>query len=109
MSTKMNRANFMNQNLIDGNIENDLPFNNFDNFQFKRPRVYFTVTEKYMKRPDLISFETLGKVDYWWVIMKLNDIDDIFNDFTLGKVLQIPALADVEEFFIETRRKVDME
>lgn len=108
MPGKMERSKFMMQNFIDGNIENDLAFNNFDSFVFKRPRVYFTITDKYLNRPDLISLDVYGKVDFWWVIMKLNGIDDMYNDFTLGDVIQIPAIADVEEFFIETRRKVDL-
>ena len=108
MAGKMARQEFMNQNLIDGNIENDLAFNNFDSFDFKRPKVYFTITDKYMSRPDLISLNVYGKVDFWWVIMKTNGIDDMYNGFTLGDVIQIPALADVEEFFIQTRRKVDL-
>ena len=107
MPSKMNRANFMQQTNIDGNIENDLAFNNFDSFKFKRPRIYFTITEKYIGRPDLISLDMLGKIDYWWVIMKMNGLDDMYNDFEQGDVIQIPALADVEEFFIQTRRKVD--
>ena len=105
---KYARNNFLNQNILDGNIENDLAFSRFDSFPFKRPKTYFTITDKYMNRPDLISLDTLGKQDYWWVILKMNGIDDIYNDFTLGQVIQIPSISDVEEFATLTRRKKDL-
>jgi len=108
MPNKFNRTNFYQQNLIDGVLENDLAFNGWDNFSFKRPRTYYTIREADMYRPDLISLKTLGKVDYWWIIMKLNSIEDVFNDMFLGKSIQIPSLADVENFYIATRRDVDL-
>ena len=106
---KFTRSNFFNQNTIDGNIENDLAFTRFDEFDFKRKRIFFTITSKYVGRPDLISLDSLGKVDYWWVILKLNGIDDIYNDLEVGKVIQIPALSDVEEFGLVTKRKKDLD
>lgn len=108
MPNKFNRTNFYQQNLIDGVLENDLAFNNFDSYSFKRPRTYYTVKEQDLVRPDLISYKTLGKVDYWWVIQKLNNIEDIFTDLKLGMSLQIPSIADLEEFYISTRREVDL-
>lgn len=105
---KFTRSNFFNQNTIDGNIENDLAFTRFDEFDFKRKRIFFTITDKYVSRPDLIALDMLGKIDYWWVILKLNNIDDVYNDMTLGKVIQIPSLSDVEEFGIVTKRKKDL-
>jgi len=104
---KFNRTNFYRQNLIDGVIENDLAFNGFDNYSFKRPRTYFTIDEVTLYRPDLISLRTLGKVDYWWIILKLNCVDDVYSDMFLGKTIQIPSIADCEQFYIQTRRDID--
>ena len=108
MPNKFNRTNFYQQNLIDNVLENDLAFNGFDNYSFKRPRTYYTVDESTLYRPDLISLKTLGSIEYWWIIIKLNNVDDIYNDMFLGKSLQIPSKADVEAFYIATRREVDL-
>lgn len=107
MQAKFSRTNFTQQNLIDGVLENDLAFNNFDSYTFKRPRTYYTIKEQDLYRPDLISYKTLGSVDYWWIIMKINNIDDIYNDMFLGQSIQIPSIADVEAFYTTTRRDVD--
>lgn len=107
MPNKFNRTNFYQQNLIDGVVENDLAFNGFDNYSFKRPRTYYTVKEEDLYRPDLIALKTLGNMDYWWIILKLNSIDDVYNDLFLGKSLQIPSISDCEQFYIQTRRDID--
>jgi len=105
---KFNRTNFYRQNLIDGVVENDLAFNGFDDFQFKRPRTYYTITETTLYRPDLISLKTLGTIEYWWILLKLNSISDVYNDMFLGKSIVIPSIADCEAFYIQTRREVDL-
>ena len=107
MPNKFNRTNFTEQNLLDQVIENDLARNNFINYKFKKPRTFYTVKEEDLLRPDLISLKTLGKQDYWWIIYKLNNINDPFNELFLGKSLQIPDISDVENFYIQTRRKID--
>lgn len=40
-------------------------------------------------RPDLVSREAYGVVDFWWKIMEFNNIKDIF-EFKAGKVIRIP-------------------
>lgn len=108
MPNKFNRTNFTEQNLIFDVVENDLARNNFIYYDFKKPRTYYTVREEDMLRPDLISVKSLGKQDYWWIICKLNKIDDVFNDMFLGQSLQIPSIEDVENYYLETRRKLDL-
>lgn len=41
-------------------------------------------------RPDLISREKYGTVDFWWKIMEVNGIKDIF-DFTAGRTIILPG------------------
>jgi hypothetical protein len=108
MPNKFNRTNFMEQNLIDDVIENDLARTHFGDFSFKKPRIFYTVTEEDLYRPDIISLKNLGKQDYWWIIMKVNNIDDIYNDMFLGQSLQIPSIEDIEDFYVRTRRKIDL-
>jgi hypothetical protein len=105
MADKYARTNFFRQNLIDGQMENDLPFNDWNNFKFKRPVRYYTIQERDVSRPDLIALKFYGNMGYWWIIMKLNNIDDIYNDITTGKSIRLPHQKDIEEFYLKTRRK----
>ncbi len=40
-------------------------------------------------RPDLVSREKYGTVDFWWKIMEVNNIKDIF-DFVAGRTIVLP-------------------
>jgi hypothetical protein len=42
-------------------------------------------------RPDLVSFDFYGSVDYWWKIMEANNIKDIY-DFKAGRTILLPHL-----------------
>lgn len=105
MADKFARTNFCNKSNINGTIECDLPFNDFNKFKFKRPSSFLTINKKYEMRPDLISFDVYGTVNYWWIICKVNDIDNVYEDMTIGKSIQIPAIGDIEDFYLQTRRK----
>lgn len=41
-------------------------------------------------RPDLVSRDRYGTVDFWWKIMEVNQIKDIF-DFKAGKTIILPG------------------
>ena len=56
---------------------------------------YITLTGKYNERPDLLSYDEYGTVDYWWIFAILNKdklIDPIY-DMTEGIVLRLPTLS----------------
>lgn len=40
-------------------------------------------------RPDLVSKQKYGTVDFWWKIMEVNNIKDVF-DFKAGKTIILP-------------------
>jgi hypothetical protein len=42
-------------------------------------------------RPDLVSYEEYGLPDFWWKIMEVNGIKDIF-DFKSGINIRLPAM-----------------
>jgi hypothetical protein len=46
--------------------------------------------EKYVNRPDTISFDVYGNAKYWWIIAMANDVLDPFIDFYKGRELRIP-------------------
>ena len=40
-------------------------------------------------RPDLVSFDEYGTIDFWWKIMEVNGIKDIL-DFAAGRNIRLP-------------------
>ncbi|RYF12403.1 MAG: hypothetical protein EOO77_17460 [Oxalobacteraceae bacterium] len=54
---------------------------------------FFTITEKYNLRPDLLAYDLYGNPNYWWVFCSRNIslIRDPIWDFTTGKVITVPS------------------
>jgi hypothetical protein len=42
-------------------------------------------------RPDLVSYEEYGLPDFWWKILEINGIKDIF-DFKSGTNIRLPSI-----------------
>ena len=102
---KYNRSDFMDQNIVNGIPELDFMTNKWSEFKFNRPGTYYTIQDRDLQRPDLVSFIAYGKVNYWWIISKVNNIDDWFNDLAVGEVILLPNKLDIEDFFIESTIK----
>lgn len=49
----------------------------------------FLVTPEFEYRPDLVSYKAYGTVDFWWKIMEVNNVKDIY-EFKSGLNLIIP-------------------
>ena len=99
--SRNNRSNFYPKVII-----NTVTLNEFGNgyynrfFEIKRPLSYYTVKQEDIQRPDLLSYKIYGTTDYWWLLMRYNQIFDIWNDLFSGKTLSIPDVLDYEDFFI---------
>jgi len=102
---KYSRSNFYKKEIVTTIEESDLLTNSIDTFLFKRPSTFHTVTQEELLRPDLISFSEYGKISLWWIILKINDIQDPFNDLEAGQTLVIPNKLDIEEYQMQNRRK----
>jgi hypothetical protein len=50
---------------------------------------YYVITSGTEYRPDLVSLNAYGTVDFWWKIMESNGIKDVF-DFKAGLNIRIP-------------------
>jgi hypothetical protein len=52
----------------------------------------FIITQQYVKRPDLLSYDLYGDSNFWWVFVLYNRnlILDPINDLTLGKRIIVP-------------------
>lgn len=53
---------------------------------------------RHVGRPDVISYECYGTMNYWWFIMWYNGITDVWNDLCDSVVLRIPQLSKVREY-----------
>jgi hypothetical protein len=59
--------------------------------------VYRAITSTYHRRPDLMSFDLYGSVDFWWIFMMRNrdKIIDPIWDFTEDKMIYVPKLSTI--------------
>lgn len=101
--SKYRISNFYKTVEVDGILEKDLLQNNWDLFEIKRPTTFFTVPYTFRKRPDLLSIKLYGKQDYWWILLKVNDIQDPWNDIHIGDIIQVPNVRDIEDFYAAVR------
>ena len=62
------------------------------NQMINTPARVLIVPAGYEGRPDLISYQAYGIVDYWWVICAANNIIDPFEQLIAGKQLRIPII-----------------
>lgn len=55
--------------------------------------LYITLTAKYNRRPDILSYELYGTTKYWWVFMLRNPdlIFDPIGDFVPGITISYPS------------------
>jgi hypothetical protein len=102
---KFNRTNFYNEESVDAIIERDMLTNTTDVFNNKTDYSFYVIKDYDLLRPDLISFRLYGSLAYWWILMKVNDIEDIWNDLYVGKVLVIPKFSDIEIYYDKNKKK----
>lgn len=98
---KFKRTNFYKIQTINGIIENDLVTNKFDSFIITRPVKYYTLSRADIQRPDLLSLKIYGDLQYWWILLKVNNIDDVWNDMTPEKIIIVPDLEDIDDWLIK--------
>ena len=53
--------------------------------------IIFEVTSKFSNRADRISYELYGRADLDWLILQYNNIIDINEELTVGKILKAPS------------------
>lgn len=98
---KYNRSNFYKTEVVDSFMERDLLTNTTNIFDNISEYSFYKVKEVDLLRPDLISVNLLGSVSYWWIILKANNIEDVWNDLYAGKILAIPSILDIEKYYSE--------
>jgi hypothetical protein len=109
------RQDFIKGQVVDGVKEKDFLLNAFNKFTFSRPMGQYSLLYGDYMRPDLISLKVYGKIDYWWIVLKVNPgLDDIWNDFSIsdsaenkypdslevGSLISVPHILDINDFFV---------
>lgn len=63
---------------------------------YKRPALEVGADDRFMVipasrqyRPDLVSYQVYGDVDFWWKIMEINQMSDILQ-FKTGANIRLP-------------------
>lgn len=62
--------------------KNNIPLDANDKFSVVTPSTEF--------RPDMVSQQAYGVPDFWWKIMEVNNIKDVY-DFKVGVNIRLPA------------------
>jgi len=96
----MYRTNFYNKVTVNSVEELDFLWNSLSEFsnQVEYNPEYYRVVAGDVKRPDLISYKCYGVVDFWWIIMIYNDIENPLTDLEPGMLLKIPNEIDIYNF-----------
>jgi len=98
---KFKRTKFMKSHDVDGNIECDIVDNYWTLFEIKRSVSYYRITWSDVERPDLLSIKLYGAMKYWWILLKVNNIDDIWNDMVVGDIITVPNVNDFEDWLLK--------
>lgn len=100
MLDKFSRSRYFPTNVVNSITENDLAFSGFSDFVFTDEFKFYTLVESDIQRPDLISYKLYKRMNYWWIVMKLNSIEDIWDDLYVGQILKIPSEDDIQRLIV---------
>lgn len=99
------RTNFMNKETIsNGDDEWDLLSTHWDFFKITRPLSHNRILYGEIARPDLLSYRIYGSSEYWWILCKFNQIDDVWNDMEIDGLILVPDIIDIENYYSYIRR-----
>jgi uncharacterized protein YprB with RNaseH-like and TPR domain len=103
--SKYDRTNFLDKVTINGRNEYDLLDCHFDLLQIVRPLYLYECTFDDIGRPDRISRNIYkGDQQYWWIVLKYNNICDVYNEIYVTKRLYAPNEKDIQDWFLKVNR-----
>lgn len=102
---KFRRTKFIPTENVNGKLERDMILNDWDLFKIKRPISFNTIKRIDIQRPDILSLRIYGYMNYWWILCKVNNIDDVWNDMYVGMDIMIPDIRDIEDWYISVKAR----
>lgn len=99
--SKYNRTDFYTKNEVNGIMESDLVTNDYREFNKNFGFRYYTLKAVDLRRFDILSLRFFRSDKFWWILAKVNNIDDLWNDPVVGQVIKIPDKRDIENFYIK--------
>ena len=94
----MKRTTFYKVETVDGVDELDFLYNNISNFIFTYEPSYYRVTDSDVPDPALISYRVYGTVEFFWIILLVNNIENAFTELVPGLLLTIPHKLDIYNY-----------
>lgn len=64
----------------------------------KRPLKLYILSQAYLGRFDLVSYDVYKTPYYWWVILAFNDIKDSWDASLVGSIIKCPNILDIHDF-----------
>lgn len=107
MLNSFNRCEFMDSYTIDGVLEYDILQMHWDLFELNREYRYDSIRYGDVRRPDIMCARIYGNSKYWWILCKVNKIDDIWTDMYIGKEIVVPNVQDLEDYYTHVRRRMN--
>jgi len=83
------------------NFDYDLGSSYFHLFKTKLPPRRYQLEKNDIGRPDIISMKAYGAMDYWWILMKVNNIIDPFDELIPELVILVPDIKDIQTWYKE--------
>ena len=101
---KFDRTSFLSKQENEMNSQEwDLLVSGWDKFKLTSPVKFNTVQRGDIGRPDYLSYRIYNSSKYWWILCKVNQIDDLWSDLYIGMNIVIPDLKDIEAFYASVR------
>jgi len=94
----MNRLSFYHELTVEGIKELDFLWHALSEFKMKYEPIYYRVRSTDTLRIDMISDKCYDDVNFWWIILLVNGLDDPFTDLKEGDLLVIPNKLDIYNF-----------
>jgi hypothetical protein len=102
---KLDRDNYLKTVSSTNGLEKELTSNDLRFFKPTQNMRRHTINSIDFARPDLISAKYYGTQSYWWFILKVNNIDDIWNEMYIGMDILIPNEGDILNFLNKRSKK----
>ena len=94
----MRRTLFYNKITVSGIEELDFLHNTLSDFKMAYEPTYLRVNDSDIPDPALISYRAYGSVEFWWILLLVNGIENPFTELTAGRILTIPSKLDIYAF-----------